>query len=153
MEKCTTANLWSYVMKLKNDALNNYPSPQDSARRTHEQIFSKTQVNINAKYFKLFGCPVFILDNALQQQNTYHKWKEKAKVGIYLGKSPQHVSLVPSLTTSLVSPQFHAKHDPSFDVLLQQTFKSNWQTKAKFLTKREIQPGLRSTILSITENI
>ena len=110
---------------------------------------------MNAKQYTLIGWPVFILDTALQLKNPHQKWKERARVGIYFGKSPQHdrnISLVLSLTTGLVSPQFHVKHDPSFDMVLQQTFKSNWQTKAGFVTKREIKKGLRNIILPITKN-
>ena len=80
----------------------------------------KQKVNINTKDFKPFGYPVYVLKAALQQNNPHHKWKERANVGIYMGKSPQHcrnVSLVMDLTTYLVSPQSHVKHDPSFDVV------------------------------------
>ena len=59
-------------------------------------------------------------------------------------KFPQHgrnVSLVLDLTTGLVSAQFHVKHDSSFDVVKQQSFKSNWPTKVGFITKREQEIG------------
>ena len=116
-------------MMLVNEALNNSTSLNDSARRTSEQAFFKTQVNIRAKDYKSFGCAVFALNTDLQQQNRHQKWKERAKSGIYLGKSPRHVinvSLVLSLNTNLVSPQFHVKHDPYFDVIQQQISKKSW---------------------------
>ena len=93
-------------MRLANEAFNNLSSPQDSARRTSEKIFSKTNVNINTKHFKPFGCPMYVLPAALQTNNPHHKWKERAKISIYFGKSPQHgrnVSLVMDITTGLVS--------------------------------------------------
>ena len=67
---------------LANNFLNNSPSPHDSARRTSEKIFSKPRVNINIKHYKPFGCPLFILDTALQLNNSHQKWKERARVGI-----------------------------------------------------------------------
>ena len=115
-KNCITANLWPYALRLANDALNNSPNPSDKDRRSAENIFSGTNTLINAKHFKPFGCPVYVLDSKLQNNNPHHKCKERANVGIYLGKSPIHnrnVSLVLNLSTGLVSPQFHVKHDPS----------------------------------------
>ena len=65
-------------------------------------------------------------------------------------KSPQHgrnVSLVLDLTTGLVSPKFHVKHDPSFDVVQQQFFKPNWQTEGEFMAKREKQIRTENNLL------
>ena len=76
-------------MKLANDALNNSPIPQDSSRRTPEQIFSKTNEKIHAKYYKIFGCIVFVLDSAQQLNNPYHK------IGICIGRSLQHGGIFP----------------------------------------------------------
>ena len=126
-----TANLWPYAMRLANDALNNSPSPQDKARRTPEQIFAKSNVVPNAKHYKPFGCPVYVLESALQNLKTFHKWKQRSHVGLYLGKSPQH-SLVLYIKNGLVSSQFHVTHDPSFKVLQQHKFVSTWQYLAGF---------------------
>ena len=88
-------------MIMSNNALDNSLNSQSSARKTSEQIFSKSNVNIHARYHKTFGYPVYKLDTNLQQNNPHHKWKERTKVGIYLGKFPQHgiFSMVLSLTT------------------------------------------------------
>ncbi len=139
-KNCITANLWPYAVKMANDTLNNTPLPGDPGRRTAEQIFSKTAVNVNAKHYQTFGCPVYVLANELQSGNPYHKWKERAKVGIYLGRSPQHgrnVALVMDRETGLVSPQFHVQYDPKFEVVKQTTFTSNWQLRAGFVAQRE----------------
>ena len=130
---CVTAHLWPYAIKMANDALNNSPSPQDKARRSPEQVFSKTVVHVNSKHYHPFGCPAFVLENELQGNKPFHKWKERAKVGIYLGKSPQHgrnVALILDRTTGLVSPQFHVQFDSSFSVTQQDRFNSQWQIKA-----------------------
>ena len=135
-----TANIWTYEMRMVNDALNKYPIPQESTRRTPDQTFPKTNLNINTKHYKSCGWPVYLLDANLQQNNQHHKWKESATVCIYLVKSPQHginISLVLILATWLVSPKFHAKHDPLFDIMKQESFKSNWQNKAGFVAKRK----------------
>jgi hypothetical protein len=132
-KNCITANLWPYAMRMANEALNNTSSLQDKHRRTPMQVFTSTQVNINAKHYKPFGCPTFVLHTALQTNQPFHKWKQRSQVGMYLGQSPHHgrnVSLVLNLTTGLVSPQFHVKHDPTFGILQQEKIKSSWLQKA-----------------------
>ena len=139
---CITANLWPYAVRLANDVLNNTPNPQDSARRTAEQIFSKTVTNVNEKHYQPFGCPCYVLNDALQKNAPHHKWKGRTKVGIYLGRSPQHgrnVALVLDRTTGLVSPQFHVKYDTAFSTTQQCKFGSEWQRKAGLVAQREKQ--------------
>lgn len=89
-EDSVTANIWPYVIRLANNANNTSLSPHDKARRSPEQIFSNTQAIINAKNYKPFGCPVYVLDSELQQMKPFNKWKQRSHVGLYLGKSPQH---------------------------------------------------------------
>ena len=135
-----TPNLWPYALLIASDMLNNSPQPRESARRTATQIIGKTTVNINAKHYKPFGCPCYVLANALQQNNPYNKWRERAKVGIYLGPSAQHsrnVALVLDRKTGLVSPQFHVTFAPSFAVAKEDKFDSEWQIKAGFVAQRE----------------
>ena len=135
-KQCITANLWPYAMRMANDSMNNTPSMCDKGRLTPEQLFSKTNVHINTKHYAPFGCPVYVLSEKRQAQKPSHKWTERAKVGIYLGPSPQHgrnVSLVLSRATGLVSPQFHVKFDINFDTPKQCNFNSQWQEKADLI--------------------
>ena len=68
-----------------------------------------------------FGCPVYVLDNALQNTTRIlNKWKHRSRVGVYLGRSPLHaatVALVLNLQTGHVSPQFHVQFDPGFQTV------------------------------------
>ena len=69
------------------------------------------------------------------------KWEERAQVGIYLGLSPLHawyVALILSLTTGLVSPQFHVVFYYHFQTVRKNVpgsliFKSEWQRLAGFI--------------------
>jgi hypothetical protein len=134
--ECITANLWPYALRLANDAFNHSPNLQDANKRSPMQIFGNTNVAMNPKHFQPFGCPVFVLDNQLQHNAPFQKWKERSKVGIYLGRSPTHganVSLVLDRMTGLVSPQFHIKHDPSFHMVMQDKLESQWQNRAGFI--------------------
>jgi hypothetical protein len=112
--QCINANLWPYALRMANNAYNNSPSMQNEHRHTPLQVFSKTRVNMNIKHFHPFGCPVYVLTSTLQTSSPFHKWKERSKIGIYLGPSPLHgknVALVLDRTTGLVSPQFHVLFD------------------------------------------
>jgi hypothetical protein len=70
------------------------------------------------KHWQPLFCPVYVLDRALQEAGGIkHKWTERARVGMYAGRSPHHarnVALVLNLRTGLVSPQFHVSYDPHF---------------------------------------
>ena len=135
-----TANLWPYTVRMANEMLNATPSLKLKDGRSPESVFSASQVSPNPRFWHHFGCPVYVLDEPLQKAGgIHHKWTERSKVGIYLGRSPQHaqsVALVLSLTTGLVSPQFHLTFDPSFQTIKKsfdgQSPKSLWQEKAGF---------------------
>ena len=130
-----TANLWPYAIRHANDCINASPNMQQPNKMSPLQLFSKTPVNVNRKHWKPFGCPVYVLDEALQGNKPFHKWKHRAKVGIYLGQSPIHnrnVALVLSRFTGHVSPQFHVKFDKAFDSTRQENLESHWQYKTHF---------------------
>ena len=118
---------------------------KDEHRQSPEQLFSQTIVHTNLKHKKVFGCPAYVLDESLQQGSIFHKWKERARVGMYLGKSPNHamnVSLVMNIRNGLVSPQFHVQHDNRFDTVSQNRYESTWQIKAGFVnvvSKRKME--------------
>ena len=139
--KVASANLWPYALRRASDVLNETPSFQDPNRRSAQQIFAVTKVNPNSKHWKRFGCPVYVLDSSLQAGHIHHKWTQRSRVGIYIGRSPQHarsVALVLNLETGLVSPQFHVKFDSSFHTIKQSPeIKSLWQVKAGFVAQRE----------------
>jgi hypothetical protein len=82
--------------------------------------FSGVEVAPNLKANDNFGFPVFDLNSKLASSKTIPKWEPRTRVGLYMGQSPRHarnVSLVLSLDTSLVSPQFHGKHDDFFETV------------------------------------
>ena len=122
--KAVTANLWPYALRMANTVYNASPSLQNPERHSPEQLFSgTTAININPKHWKPFGCPVYVLDNDLQQGKPHGKWEERSRIGLYLGQSPFHnqsVALVLNLSTGYASPQFHVQFDPSFHTISQE---------------------------------
>jgi hypothetical protein len=132
-----SANLWPYALRMANDAINETPNLKDREGRSPLQIFAGTSVHTHTKHWMPFGCPVYVLDNALQSPGGIHnKWEYRSRVGIYLGRSPNHgrnVAMVLDRTTGLVSPQFHVAFDPSFRTVREDKFELSWQLKAGFL--------------------
>lgn len=127
--------LWPYALRHANNALNNTPFPKEE--RTPIEKFSGTEVLPNLQHHHPFGCPAYALDGAIQSGKKAPKWTPRARLAIYLGHSVQHaksVGLLLSLTTGLVSPQFHIKFDDTFETLLQGAGRvvSSWQDLAGF---------------------
>lgn len=131
-----TTNLWPYALRMASDTFNNSPCLQSSTKKSPLQIVSKSDVHINPKHFHTFGCPAYILNSDLQQSKPFGKWKSRAEVGIYLGRSPHHnrsVGMVLNRSTGLVSPQFHIKYDNNFDTVDELTTMEEWKVKAGFI--------------------
>ncbi len=113
-------NLWPYATCMACDMLNH--TPQSSRDKLVPlEAFARVKVSSNPKHWHHFACPAYILQQDLQGSTSiFHKWKSRARLGLYLGQSPMHskdIVLVLSLETGLVSPQFHVKLDSSFKSL------------------------------------
>ena len=132
------SHLWPYAMRLACEAYNE--SPTTTLQRSPVEIFTKATVMPEPKHWRPFGCPVYVLDNALQHAGGIkHKWEERSRIGVYLGRSPFHarsVALVLNLRTGRVSPQFHVQFDPGFQTVRKffggQSTPSLWQSICGF---------------------
>ena len=137
-------SLWPYALRFANDVYNVSPH----LRGMHEgrsplEIFADIEVRSNVKHFHPFGCPVYCLQNKLQANQNMNKWLPRARLGIYLGFSPNHarsVALILNPQTGLVSPQYHVKFDDLWETVEYPRNKvldhSEWQRKAGFTDKR-----------------
>jgi len=70
--------------------------------------------------FRVFGCPVFVLDKRLQDGDSLPKWRSRCWTGVYVGQSLQHAGNVPLVfnpITTHVSPQFHVTFDDQFTTI------------------------------------
>ena len=131
------AHLWPYALRMANDLFNH--SPDVTRKHIPIEAFSGTQVRFNPEHWSHFGCPVYALDSDLQSGKKINKWQYRARVGCYVGQSPQHartVALVLSLKTGLISPQFHVKFDPTFQTIRRSfgatPLHSEWMAKCHF---------------------
>ena len=115
------ANMWPYAIRMATNVMSLTPSANLKDIQTPRQAVECTNVATNVKHWHPFGCPVYALQRPLQSSNIFDQWKPRARVGIYLGRSPQHarsVALVLCPITGMVSPQFHVKVDRSFQTVM-----------------------------------
>ena len=110
--------LWPYTMRHANDVTN--ATPRKGEDQSPLEHFSRVKISPKLRHFHAFGCPTYVLDNALQSGQGLPKWKQRSRLGIYLGPSPSNarsVALVLNPCTGHVSPQFHDKFDDFFETV------------------------------------
>ena len=113
--KAVNKSLWPYALRHTSYLYNQFPRTGKTASPL--ELFTSSQVRPNLKQLHPFGCPVYFLQAPLQNRSKLPRWQERTRLGVYLGHSPYHatsVGLILSLTTGLVSPQFHCIYDNFF---------------------------------------
>ena len=145
-----TANLWPYALREANEALN--ATPNKVTGKIANQMFAHSDAPTVLRHFHPFGCPVYVLNDKLAAGKSIPKWHKRARMGVYLGRSPNHaqsVALVLNLATGLVSPQFHLKFDDLFETVKGQlTYPNTWKSATHFQragTKRTEKGSARQT--------
>jgi hypothetical protein len=134
------ARLWPYALRATNEAIINTPFP--GYETTPIEMFMQTKVAPHLSDQHPFGCPAYVLDGRLQSGSKIDKWALRSRLAVYTGKSTQHsplVGLVLSLTTGLVSPQFHVVYDNHFETVRNDKgqSKSLWQMLCGFEKSQE----------------
>ena len=121
-KKMILISLWPYAMRHANDVAN--ATPKKAKNSSPLEIFSGVKVAPKLRHFHSFGCPTYVLDNALHSRQSAPKWRQRSRLGVYLGPSPNHarsVALVLNPRTGHVSPQFHVKFDDFFETVQQKS--------------------------------
>ena len=143
--KAISACLWPYALRHANYAHAQTPSrTKQHGGRTPYEIFVNSKIRPNVKDFHPFGCPIYVLDDNLAAGKTISKWMPRARLGIYLGFSPNHarnVALVLNPITGLVSPQYHVRFDDLFETTRNPRNNAidiaTWQVKAGFKEQKD----------------
>jgi Reverse transcriptase (RNA-dependent DNA polymerase) len=143
--QAVTANLWPYAIRMANETSLELPSLNFKDNRTPLQAFTGSTTATNPRFWQPFGCPTYVLESELQnpQSAIRNKWKDRSRIGLYLGRSPLHarsVALVLNLQTGRVSPQFHVSFDPYFQTV-KQSYNGlpvivSWLAKAGFTSEQ-----------------
>ena len=110
--------LWPYAMRHADNVANS--TPRKGEDDSPLEKFTGVPVRPKLRHFHAFGCPTYVLDNALQSGQGMSKGKQRAHLSIYLGPSPslaRTVALILNPRTGHVSPQFHVKFDDFFETV------------------------------------
>ena len=117
-------------------------------------MFATTSIRPNIKQHHHIGVPAYVLNNDLQAGKKIPKWLPRARVGIYLGKSPRHarnVSLILNPRTGMTSAQYHVTFDDTFETVshLREESHGWWLQKCGFskttTTTHNHQPPTQTT--------
>ena len=135
-----TPALWPFAYKAAARARNKFKLDENNLSPEMKLSGVKTSSDIKNEH-PLF-CPVFVLHKSLQGSlGGIPKWEPRSNAGVYLGNSPHHagnVALVLSLTTGLVSLQYHVVFDDDFSTVKfihSNTEPTNWENLCKFHTE------------------
>ena len=108
-----SVHLWPYAMCTGNEIMISMPTKYSD--KSPQELFSSVNILPKIKHFHTFTCPTYVLDTALQGQHYLPKWKERARLGVYLGSSPNHSRTVHLILNPRTGPQYHVKHDDFFE--------------------------------------
>jgi len=96
-------------------------SVHPATRKSPHHLFTSEPAPWRMQDFRVFGCPVFVLDKRLQDGDALPKLHSRCWTGIYVGHSLQHAGNVPLMYNPLTthcSPQYHVTFDDSFSTVI-----------------------------------
>ena len=67
--------LWPYAMCHPNDVAN--ATPRKGEDQSPLERFLGVNITPKLRHFHAFGCPTYVLDNALQSRQGSPKWKQR----------------------------------------------------------------------------
>ena len=83
-----------------------------------DEMWSQTRTtHDDLRRAHVWGCPVYVLEPELQDGKKIPKWQPRARLGMFMGFSHAHsslVALVLNVTTGKISPQYHVVFDDKF---------------------------------------
>ena len=113
--------LWTFAFKHVATQWNNTPKAELNWLTPNECFAGTGKLTKKKKHhFKNhhpFGCPVYVLTEAIQDNKKPPRWDPRTRVGIYLGRSTSHASDVAWILnpiTDHISPQYHVIFDDNF---------------------------------------
>ena len=108
--------LWPFAVAKAINIENNLVTDVD--RHAVLQKLTATDAPFHLQDQHTWGCPVHVLESKVQTSaKGLPKWESRARIGVYLGRSPAHagnVALVLNPSTGHVSQQYHVIFDNAF---------------------------------------
>ena len=112
-------SLWSFAVKHSVWVYNRVPNVK-SGLTPLELITRERSDYRDLLRCHVWGCPVYVLEAKLQNDQKLPKWNRRARLGQFVGFSDEHSSLVANvrhMTTNYISPQFHVVFDDLFETV------------------------------------
>jgi len=95
--------------------------PQIDTGLSPDEIWSSTRhAHEDFRRAHVFGCPVYVLEPKLQDGKKIPKWNPRSCLGMFMGFSALHSSLVQlvlNVRTGKISPQYHVIFDDKFETV------------------------------------
>jgi hypothetical protein len=113
-------NLWAFAINYAIWVYNRLPSDVLGGLSPIEVWSGCHSDHSKLRRAHIFGCPVYVLDPKLADGDKILKCNHRASMGMFLGFSHKHFSLVPlvlNLRTGHVSPQYHVIFDDNFETV------------------------------------
>jgi len=114
-----TADFWTFAVKHAIQLHNMRPIADRNNKCPYELFTSEIPPHYLPD-FHVFGCPVYILEKNLADNNGIPKWKARSYQGVYVSHSDNHASyivLVWNPLIKLVSPLYHVILDEEFTMV------------------------------------
>jgi hypothetical protein len=112
-------SLWSFAVKHSVWIYNRVPNARSGL--TPLELVTKERSDCREILrCHVWGCPVYVLEAKLQNDQKLPKWNRRARLGQFVGFSDEHSSMVANvrhLTTGFISPQFHVVFDNLFETV------------------------------------
>lgn len=118
-EKCNI-NLWALSINYAVWIFNRLPKDSLGGLSPNEMWSGVRSTHSDLRRAHVFGCPVYVLDPRLQNGDQIPRWDSRARVGMFVGFSTDHSSLVPlvlNTRTGNISPQYHVIFDDRFETV------------------------------------
>ena len=118
-ERCNV-NLWTLAINYAVWIFNRLPKESLGGLSPDEMWSGVRSDHADLRRAHVFGCPVYVLDPRLQNGDQIPKWDSRARVGMFVGFSTDHSSLVPlvlNTRTGNISPQYHVIFDDKFETV------------------------------------
>ena len=91
---------------------------QSSGITPMEMLTKKMYNNWDLRRSHVWGCPVYVLEDKLQNNQKLPKWNRRARLGHLLSFSEENSTLVANvchIQTGYISPQYHPFFDDFFE--------------------------------------
>lgn len=111
--------LWPMAMSYSVWCYNRLPK-EGCGMSPMEMWYQSRSDHLELRRARPFGCPVYVLDHKLANGQSIPKWNPRARLGMFVGFSPHHSSLVPlvlNLRTNSITPVYHLIFDETFSTV------------------------------------